>query len=138
MSKHPSPLRAVLDLTRLYRERLEALSRKHGHSRARFVVLQAARGGRSVPQIARSLGLARQSVQRIADALAESGLVRYQVNPAHERSPLLELTDSGAQVADRMEQEIGRWEAAAVATLEAEEVDALLLSIETLRDGLER
>ena len=46
-------------------------------------------------QMARDMGHARQSVQRLADALAKEGLVVYKDNPADQRSRLLELTPQG-------------------------------------------
>jgi DNA-binding MarR family transcriptional regulator len=48
-----------------------------------------------VAGIARAMGITRQSVQRIADLLAERGLVAYRDNPGHRRAKLVELTDSG-------------------------------------------
>jgi DNA-binding MarR family transcriptional regulator len=131
-------LRRVLELAHLYESRLEALARVNGQSRARYQVLRAARGGKSVPGIARALGCTRQSVQKIADALAESGLARYEVNVAHRRSPLVELTPSGARVAERIEQEVRHWESVATAGLDDEETDAFLVALATLQDGLER
>jgi DNA-binding MarR family transcriptional regulator len=41
------------------------------------------------------LGLARQSVQRIADVLAGEGLVGYDDNPEHARAKLVRLTGRG-------------------------------------------
>jgi DNA-binding MarR family transcriptional regulator len=52
----------------------------------------------SVAQIARTLGLARQGVQRLADLLEADGLARYEDNPAHQRARLLRLTPKGRQV----------------------------------------
>ena len=49
----------------------------------------------TVAQIARTLGLARQSVQRVADALEQVGLVTYEDNPRHRRARLVTLTDEG-------------------------------------------
>ena len=43
--------------------------------------------------IARRLGLARQSVQRVAD-----GHATFEPNPDHQRSPLLILTSAGQAV----------------------------------------
>jgi len=48
-----------------------------------------------VSGIARDMGLARQSVQRIADLLVERGLARYTPNPAHRRAKLFEPTAKG-------------------------------------------
>ena len=51
-----------------------------------------------MPQVARSLWLPRQVVQRLADTAAELGYVRFVANPAHRRSKLAELTDAGRRV----------------------------------------
>ena len=63
---------------------------------ARWQVLGAiADGPATVAQIARAMGLARQSVQRIADVLAAEGLVQFDPNPNHRRAPLLRFTGEG-------------------------------------------
>lgn len=49
----------------------------------------------TVPAIAERLGLARQSVQRVVNDLVDSGQLRLRPNPAHRRSPLVELTRRG-------------------------------------------
>jgi hypothetical protein len=60
---------------------------------ARWHVLSVVSGDAcTVPFMARRLGLARQSVQRVVDALADDHLVALQVNPDHARSPLYALT----------------------------------------------
>lgn len=41
------------------------------------------------------MGITRQSVQRVADALVEAGLAEYRPNPAHRRAKLLAPTDEG-------------------------------------------
>lgn len=49
----------------------------------------------TVSQIGRSLGHARQVVQRAADVLAGRGLVAFEDNPDHKRAKLLLPTDEG-------------------------------------------
>ena len=39
--------------------------------------------------------MTRQGVQRIADLLAERGLIEYRPNPAHRRAKLLACTEAG-------------------------------------------
>lgn len=74
----------------------DALAAPAGQSSARWQVLAAAENGpATVAQIARMLGLARQSVQRVADLLADEGLAAYRPNPEHQRAMLLELTARG-------------------------------------------
>ena len=49
----------------------------------------------TVAGVAREMGLARQSVQRTADLLAERGLAEYRPNPAHRRAGLVAPTAAG-------------------------------------------
>ena len=71
-----------------------------------------------VADIARSIGVTRQSVQRIADLLVEHRLAEYAPNPAHRRAKLLRPTDNGraairrirpqhAELAQRLADELG-------------------------------
>jgi DNA-binding MarR family transcriptional regulator len=74
----------------------DALARPAGQTTARWQVLAAIEDApSSVAQIARAMSLARQSVQRVADLLADEGLAAYEPNPAHRRAKLLGLTPSG-------------------------------------------
>ncbi|MFF3402221.1 MarR family winged helix-turn-helix transcriptional regulator [Streptomyces sp. NPDC002659] len=56
-----------------------------------------------VAGIARAMGITRQSVQRIADLLAERGLAAYEPNPAHRRAKLLRPTDDGRAAIARID-----------------------------------
>ena len=74
----------------------DALARPVGQTSARWQVLASAEHGpTTVATIARTLGLARQSVQRVADILEAEGFVAYEENPHHRRARLLSLTDRG-------------------------------------------
>ncbi|WP_306204526.1 MarR family winged helix-turn-helix transcriptional regulator [Actinoplanes sp. RD1] len=64
----------------------------------RAVLERLADGTQTVPQVARALWLPRQVVQRLADAAAALGYVRWAPNPAHRRSRLAELTAEGRRV----------------------------------------
>ncbi|MGW0907399.1 MarR family winged helix-turn-helix transcriptional regulator [Streptomyces sp. NPDC002853] len=55
-----------------------------------------------VAGIARSMGITRQSVQRIADLLVRRGLAEYVPNPAHRRAKLLRPTDEGLAAVRRI------------------------------------
>jgi DNA-binding MarR family transcriptional regulator len=77
----------------------DALTRPMGQTSARWQVLAgAARGNMSVAQIARTLGVTRQAVQRLADLLEGDGLARYDDNPAHQRAKLLVITPEGREI----------------------------------------
>lgn len=74
----------------------EAIAKPAGQTLARWLVLEAlAEAPRTVAQIARNMGLARQSVQRVADLLELDGLTTYTENPDHRRAQLAQLTLHG-------------------------------------------
>ncbi|MET9421075.1 MarR family winged helix-turn-helix transcriptional regulator [Streptomyces sp. NPDC006540] len=98
---HPQDLltRTALGVFRLNGQFItvsDRLAREAGLTAARWQVLGAVvRAPQSVAGIARTMGITRQSVQRIADVLAEQGLAEYRPNPAHRRAKLLHATEDG-------------------------------------------
>ena len=91
-----SLLGQVIVLTRHFTAAGEALARPAGQTLARWLVLGAVQDApATVAQVARTLHLARQGVQRLADLLVRDGLAVYQDNPAHRRAKLLQLTPRG-------------------------------------------
>lgn len=67
-------------------------------ARTQLLDALAAGGPRSVSQIARTLGLSRQAVQRVADDLVAGDLAAYSQNPDHARAQLLKLTEQGRAI----------------------------------------
>ncbi|MEV0643774.1 MarR family transcriptional regulator [Phytomonospora sp. NPDC050363] len=55
-----------------------------------------------VAGIARAMGISRQSVQRVADLLADKGMAEYRPNPAHSRAKLLAPTPDGLAAVRRI------------------------------------
>lgn len=81
----------------------DLLAAPAGLTAARWQVLYAVRREPlSVAGVARVLGVARQSVQRIADVLVEQGLAAYEPNPAHRRAKLLRPTPAGRRAMARL------------------------------------
>ncbi|MEO1336123.1 MAG: MarR family winged helix-turn-helix transcriptional regulator [Myxococcota bacterium] len=85
-----------------------------GQTSARWqVIASVAQAPQTVPNIARRMGLSRQSVQRTVYRLVEDGIVGLASNAAHRRSPLVSLTDRGqtAMEAIRRRQQLAvhRW-----------------------------
>src|SRR5262245_11813976 len=116
----------------------EAIARTAGQTQARWQVMwTAARGDRSVPAIARRLGVTRQSVQPVADELVNSGLARYTPNPDHRRSPLLALTEQGTKIVDALDQTAGRRNLQLTRELGDARVDELRSLLDHLRRALE-
>jgi len=131
-------LEEALALTRLYQLRREELSRSEKQSRARWEVLVAIGAGRTVPTIARRMGIARQSVQRVADLLAEARLARFEPNPDHRRSPILRTTEEGSRLRERLERRLRGWEQSVEELVEAEDLETALVVLRAIRSGLER
>lgn len=100
----------------------ETIAATGGQTLARWLVLETVREApATVAQIARGLGYTRQSVQRVADLLAQDGLTQYSINPAHQRSQLVRISPQGRKTlaaiqraqrvwADRVGSEIGEAE----------------------------
>ncbi|MFJ3829187.1 MarR family winged helix-turn-helix transcriptional regulator [Streptomyces sp. NPDC090046] len=81
----------------------EELAKPAGLTAAWWQVLGAVlREPLPVAGIARSMGITRQSVQRIADLLVAKGLAEYAPNPAHRRAKLLRPTQVGLEAVDRI------------------------------------
>jgi DNA-binding MarR family transcriptional regulator len=77
----------------------DRIAGEHGQSSARWQVLGAiVEQVRTVPGIAREMGLTRQSVQRTVDVLESEGIVEYLDNPAHRRSRLVAMTPRGREI----------------------------------------
>lgn len=74
----------------------EELARPAGLTAAWWLVLSTVlRSPMPVSDVAREIGVTRQSVQRVADLLVERGLAEYRPNPAHRRAKLLASTAEG-------------------------------------------
>ena len=129
-------LTEVRILAKIDQQRRDEIAHVTGLGRAAWQVLIIAKSGGTVPQIARKLGLSRQSVQRVADGLVESGLAHYESNPDHQRSPLLPLTNAGESTLARLEQLAESYEPDFEETLEAEEIETTLHVLRALRASL--
>ena len=103
----------ILDVFRLNGALLRhgaALTAPAGQTQARWQVIGAvAETPRTVPQIARRMGMSRQSVQRVADLLARDGVIALESNPDHARSPLLRLTPRGERLERALAEAGARW-----------------------------
>jgi DNA-binding MarR family transcriptional regulator len=88
----------------------EALAKPAGQTLARRLVLEAIQDApATVAQIARSMRLTRQSVQRLPDVLVRDGFAAYEDNPAHRRARLLRLTPAGGDALHTIQAAQRRW-----------------------------
>src|SRR5918992_5253283 len=90
----------------------DLLAGQDGLTSARWQVLGAlALSDRAltVPQIARRMGLTRQSVQSSINRLRNDGLIEAERNPDHRRSPLIRLTALGTATYERLHRRQVKW-----------------------------
>ena len=106
---------------------------------ARWQVLGAIDGAaRSVSQIARAMGLTRQSVQRTADLLQAEGLISYTENPTHQRAKLVSLTTKGRSVLDWITRQQIAWVNELTTSVGETELRRGLAAIRAVREALEQ
>ena len=118
-------------------EAAEALSRPVGLTAAWWQVLGATLSEpMSVSGIARDMGLARQSVQRVADLLVEHGLAAYRTNPAHRRAKLFEPTARGRRAIADLSAAQHEWADRIAAGVDLEALRVTLDTVERLAAAL--
>jgi DNA-binding MarR family transcriptional regulator len=122
----------------------DALVGRIGLTSARWQVLGAIAlqaGPVPVVRIADAMGLARQSVQRTVDALAEEGLVVFRANPHHRRAKLVALTAKGSALYRSAMRLQRPWAARLAAGIDANALHAASSVLRKLRarlDGAEK
>jgi DNA-binding MarR family transcriptional regulator len=131
----------VVEIFRLNGDLIEggdALVRDLGLTSARWQVLGAMALSPvplPVAHIARNMGLARQSVQRVVDEMRDDGLVVLEPNPHHRRAPLVAMTPAGEAA---YEQAMARKDLWADTLTEGMSPDAIEAASELLRTLQER
>jgi DNA-binding MarR family transcriptional regulator len=121
------------------RGRGEEIAQGIGQSQARWQVLSAASAEpKTVPQIARRLGVSRQAVQRLANELVEEQMARFAPNPDHQGSPHLVLTKDGKAALARLTKAGTAFHERVAATASAAELQAIHQGLRRLIGALER
>jgi len=131
----------LLGLFQLHGRVLEAadvMSGGFGLTGARWQVMKvAARQSLTVSQIARRLGLKRQSVQRTVDQLAGQGLVELQPNVDHLRAGLIALSGEGRRILAALEGRQQAWLGRCLRGLSRTELERLAASLGALAESVE-
>lgn len=110
-----------------------------GLTSARWQVLGALGAGPlPVAQIARNMGLARQSVQRTVNVLADEGLVAFAANPNHRRAKLVRLTDEGEARLTAVSRGQERWAQDVAAPLSERDLRTAVRTLRAFRARLEQ
>ena len=94
----------------------------------------------SVSQIARNMGLARQSVQRLVNELRADSFVVLADNPDHRRANLVSLTPTGRRVLRKIMDRQSVWfeQILAAAALSKRSIVEVTSILRRLREALER
>jgi DNA-binding MarR family transcriptional regulator len=95
-------------------------------------------GPATVPAIGRVLSMPRQVIQRLVDQAIEQGLVATRPNPAHRRSPLVELTGEGRAAFERIHRAELHNLSTIAAALDPADVAAAVRVLDALVTGVAR
>jgi DNA-binding MarR family transcriptional regulator len=118
----------------------DRLASAEGLTSARWQVLGAialAEHPLTVPQIARRMGLARQSVHATVGRLVEVGLVELQPNADHRRSQLVALTARGRAKYAAMDRRQATWVNNLARGLDRSDLGVAARVVEELAERLE-
>ena len=89
-----------------------------------------------VAHIARNMGLARQSVQRVVDDMRDDGLVRTEPNPHHRRAPLVAMTPRGEAAYEQAMARKDIWADVLTEGMSAEAIEAASTLLRTLQQRI--
>lgn len=95
-------------------------------------------GPRTVPQIARARGVARQRIQKLVDDANAAGFVRLRNNPDHVRSRVVMLTAEGAAAFEESDGEMRARAETLAANLDIRDLDSALRVMFELVEQLRR
>lgn len=114
----------------------EGIARPAGLTPARWQVLGVVLAQpKTISEVARDLGLTRQSVQRVADELVFEGIAVYEENPAHARAKLFRPTEAGMAAIGRLADDQALWANSVSSSISASDLADCL---STLRDLIAR
>ena len=129
----------VFQLAGAFRRWGDSIAGEVGQTQASWQVLSAGcAGDRTVPQLARRLGLSRQGVQRSADRLVSDGLAEYAANLDNQRSPHVRLTGRGKQALAKLTAAAGAYHKELSEGLSRNELESALVVLRKLCMHLER
>ncbi len=91
----------------------------------------------TVAQIARRMGLQRQSVQRLVDIMVKQGVLTTLPNPEHKRAKLIDFTVKGMKVRDQLIAVHGHWTETLLQEFSEEELQLATRVLRKLLDKLD-
>lgn len=90
----------------------------------------------TVSQIARKMGLTRQSVQRTVDTLKKTHLVDLLNNPAHAKAPLISLTLKGRSALKKATDSQVKWSSELAKTHSKDELSTTITVLKKIIESL--
>ena len=129
----------IFELAGEFRESGERIAETVGLTQARWQVLSAVSAERkTVPQVARRLGVTRQGVQRLANLLVAEGAATFEANPDHRSSPHLVLTERGRFDLARLSKAAEAYHAAVARRMTVEDLESLRAGLKRLIEAVEQ
>ena len=117
----------------------DLITRSIDQSSARWQVLgRVGSKPQTVAKIARDMGHARQSVQRVADVLVNEGLAIYKEHLTDRRTKLVELTPRGAEVLRAIYEKSAEWSRHIMTKLDPEQLVKIADALEDIGRILEQ
>ncbi len=90
----------------------------------------------SVAEAARRIGQTRQSVQGVADLLAEKALIEFRPDPNHRRTKLVSVTDRGSALLQKLRARQTQWTRQVAQGLKTDDVETALQFARNIRAHL--
>jgi DNA-binding MarR family transcriptional regulator len=119
----------------------DQMGSEYGVTSARWKILGAlflAGEPQTASQIARRMGLTRQAVQRLVDAMHKDGLLLFQKNPEHKRAKLIDLSDLGKDIFIKLDKKQTEWASSSSSDIPQEELETALSVLKRISDAIDR
>ncbi|WP_411744597.1 MarR family winged helix-turn-helix transcriptional regulator [Reinekea sp.] len=113
---------------------------EYGVTSARWKILGAlyiAGEPQTASQIARRMGLTRQAVQRLVDAMHKDGFLLFHQNPDHKRAKLISLSDYGNEIYLKLYEEQSGWATSCSAGITQEELKTTLSVLKRISNNID-
>jgi DNA-binding MarR family transcriptional regulator len=128
----------VLRLNRLMLDAGDALTAPVGLTSARWQVLGIVEHGPApVAQVARAMGLKRQTVQETANGLEAAGFIEFAPNPRHRRAKLLVMTPKGDAAMEEVRRRHASWANELAECHQAAALESVVTALSKIRMTLE-
>jgi DNA-binding MarR family transcriptional regulator len=128
----------VFRLNRLLIDAGDALTAPVGLTSARWQVLGIVEHGPApVAEVARAMGLTRQTVQETANGLEAEGFIAFAPNPRHRRAKLMVMTPKGDSAMEVVRGRHASWANALAERHRAAALESVVTALSEIRTRLE-